>query len=85
MIENPLQYQGIDWLAMIFTFVAIWQIGNKNKIGFVIMMTGNSCWIAIGVMTDSLAMIIANIVFFIMNMRALIKWIKDVNVSEATA
>ena len=85
MIENPLQYLGIDWLAMFLTFIAIWQIGNKNKIGFVIMMTGNSCWIAIGAMTDSLAMIIANGVFFLMNTRALLKWMKDSMTAGATA
>ncbi|TXM07052.1 aminotransferase, partial [Vibrio parahaemolyticus] len=25
------QYYGIDWVAMVLTFLAIWQIGNKNK------------------------------------------------------
>ncbi|WP_062269317.1 hypothetical protein [Endozoicomonas arenosclerae] len=71
---TAFQYYGIDWLAMTFTFLAIWQIGNKNRIGFVLMMTGNSCWIAMGFLTDSLAMIIANIIFFLMNLRAVIKW-----------
>ncbi|MEH0091364.1 PnuC protein, partial [Vibrio alginolyticus] len=23
------QYYGIDWIAMVLTFLAIWQIGNK--------------------------------------------------------
>ncbi len=85
MIENPLQYLGIDWLAMVLTFLAIWQLGNKNRIGFIIMMSGNSCWIAVGVMTDSLAMIIANIVFFLMNARALFKWMKEAKSTEAPA
>ncbi|CAM3417196.1 nicotinamide mononucleotide transporter [Parendozoicomonas haliclonae] len=71
-----LNYYGIDWIAMVLTFLAIWQIGNKNKIGFLLMMGGNSSWIAIGYLSESMAMIIANIIFFSMNLRAIIKWSK---------
>ena len=69
-----LQFYGVDWIAMIFTFVAIWQIGNKNKMGFMLMMLGNTSWIVVGYLTGSLAMIIANIIFLLMNLRAIIKW-----------
>lgn len=58
------QYYGIDWVAMVLTFLAIWQIGNKNKIGFILMMCGNTGWVAVGYLTGSVAMIIANIIFF---------------------
>lgn len=68
------QYYGIDWVAMLLTFLAIWLIGNKNRIGFVLMMCGNTSWVAVGYLTESVAMIIANIIFFSMNMRAIIKW-----------
>ncbi len=68
------QYYGIDWVAMVLTFLAIWQIGNKNKIGFILMMCGNASWVAVGYLTGSVAMIIANIIFFSMNLRAIIKW-----------
>jgi len=67
-------YFGIDWIAMFFTFLAIWQIGNKNKIGFIFMMGGNVGWLALGFLTDSVAMILANGVFFVMNLRAVWKW-----------
>ncbi|MFD2176738.1 PnuC protein [Veronia pacifica] len=69
-----LQYFGIDWIAMVLTFLAIWQIGNKNKVGFMLMMLGNTSWIAVGYLTGSMAMIIANIIFLTMNLRAIIKW-----------
>ncbi|HHF3026261.1 TPA: aminotransferase, partial [Vibrio diabolicus] len=45
------QYYGIDWVAMVLTFLAIWQIGNKNKIGFILMMCGNTSWVAVGYLT----------------------------------
>lgn len=73
-LTNYLQYYGIDWLAMVFTFLAIYLIGNKTKAGFPLMMCGNTCWIAVGLMTTSLAMMIANLIFFLMNLRALLKW-----------
>lgn len=67
------QFYGVDWIAMVLTFLAIWQIGNKNKIGFILMICGNSSWVVVGYLTGSLAMVIANIIFLLMNIRAIIK------------
>jgi hypothetical protein len=78
-----LQFYGVDWIAMILTFLAIWQIGNKNKIGFILMMCGNSSWIVVGSLTGSLAMVIANLVFMSMNLRAILKWSKPDPISES--
>ncbi|MGC9401349.1 PnuC protein [Vibrio genomosp. F10 str. 9ZC157] len=80
-----LQFYGIDWIAMVLTFLAIWQIGNKNKIGFILMMCGNSSWIAVGYFTGSLAMVIANLIFMGMNLRAIMKWSKPAIVTEQQA
>ena len=71
------KYYGVDWLAMVFTFGAIYLLGNKSRRGFVLMMTGNSCWVVIGALSGSIAMVIANLVFLIMNARAWIKWSPD--------
>ena len=68
------QYFGIDWVATVFTFLAIYMIGNKNRYGFVIMMIGNASWIIIGYLTESIAMMVANGAFIAVNIRALIKW-----------
>lgn len=67
-------YYGIDWVAMVLTFLSIWQVGNKNKIGFILMMFGNTCWMSVGYMSGSLAMIVANFIFLGMNVRAILKW-----------
>ena len=69
-----LRYFGIDWVAMLFTFAAIYLLGNKSRGGFSLMMVGNSCWVVVGVLTGSVAMVIANLVFFLMNVRAWLKW-----------
>ncbi|MDD1780330.1 PnuC protein [Enterovibrio sp. ZSDZ35] len=79
---DVLQYYGIDWLAMVLTFLAIWQIGNKNKAGFYLMICGNTSWIGVGYLTDSIAMIIANVIFLLMNIRAIVKWSKPEELSE---
>ncbi|HSD38502.1 MAG TPA: hypothetical protein VLC92_13400 [Rhodocyclaceae bacterium] len=69
------QYFGIDWLAMSLTFAAIYMLGNKSRKGFIAMMLGNLCWAAIGTWAHSYAMIIANIGFFSMNVRAFVRWV----------
>jgi len=68
------QYYGSDWLAMVLTFTATYQLGNKKRYGFITMMSANLSWISVGIFTGSLAMIIANIIIFTMNLRAYLKW-----------
>ena len=36
------QYLGLDWLAMLLTFSAIYLLGNKTRYGFLVMMVGNA-------------------------------------------
>jgi len=73
-MTNIFQYYGIDWLAMAFTLVAIYQLGNKQRSGFILMIIGNLFWIGLGVFTTSLALIVANSIFAAMNLRGLRKW-----------
>ncbi len=62
---------GIPILAfLIFAYF----LGNKDRKGFIVMMSGNSCWIAMGFLVGSIGLIIANSVFFAMNTRGLLKW-----------
>ena len=68
------KHYGLDWLAMMFTFFAIYTLGNKNRNGFFIMMLGNASWIIIAIKVDSLAMALANLVFFILNGRGFLRW-----------
>ena len=68
------EYGGLDWLAMVLTFSAIYLLGNKSRVGFIVMMIGNLCWTAIGLLVHSYAMVIANLGFFSMNVRGYVKW-----------
>ena len=76
-MTDIFQYYGVDWIAMLFTLVAIYQLGNKQRSGFVLMIIGNSFWIGLGVFTASLALIVANAVFAAMNVRGLWKWSQE--------
>lgn len=67
-------YHGIDWVAMCLTFSAIYLLGNKSRMGFVVMMIGNLCWTLIGLWAQSYAMILANLGFLTMNLRGFMKW-----------
>jgi hypothetical protein len=78
-IQVMTEYLGLDWVAMVFTFSAIYLLGNKSRKGFIVMMTGNLCWAAIGLWAHSYAMIIANLSFFSMNVRGFIKWAPTVS------
>jgi len=68
------QYYGSDWLAVVLTFLATWQLGSKKRVGFITMMSANLGWMTVGYLTGSLAMIIANAVIFGMNLRAFVRW-----------
>ena len=64
-------------MVMALTFGAIYLLGNKARAGFILMMAGNTCWIIVGAFTESIAMMIANLVFLAMNARAWSKWSDD--------
>lgn len=74
MDDIAFRYMGVDWLAMCFTFAAIYLLGNKSRAGFATMMCGNTCWVVVGVLTSSIAMVAANVVFLGMNLRGWIRW-----------
>lgn len=69
-----LEYYGIDWAAMALTVIAIYLLGNKHWAGFALMIGGNLCWIVLGLLSDSIALMIANVVFIGMNVRGIWKW-----------
>jgi nicotinamide riboside transporter PnuC len=76
-----VNHYGLDWLAMVLTFGAIYLLGNKRRSGFAFMMAGNLCWVGVGVSASSIAMTMANVVFFTMNLRGLVRWSRKTEAS----
>ena len=73
---SVFKYYGIDWLAIFASFLAIYLLGNKNRNGFLTFMISNICYMIIGYLTNSIALIIGSIVFFVTNYRGWLKWTK---------
>jgi hypothetical protein len=68
-------YYGLDWLAMIFSLIAIYYVGNRKRSGFLFFVTANALWIILGVLLlQSYGIVIGNTVFLIMNVRGFIHW-----------
>jgi len=53
---------------------ALWQIGNGQQRGFALMIAANSAWLGVGLLTGSTAMVTANTVFALKNVRAPLRW-----------
>lgn len=67
-------YYGLDWLAMLASFVSIEMLKNKNKHGFVVAFLGSGCWLVFNGMAGSVAGVIANCLFSYEQIRAYSHW-----------
>jgi len=66
---------GLDWGAMIFSLLALYLIGRRNRVGFLSFIAANVCWVSIGWLTMSLAIMVGNIIFLILNLRGYRNWL----------
>jgi hypothetical protein len=70
-----LNYYGLDWLAMALSLLALWLIGNKNRMGFAVFVLANLTWIVVGVwLMQSAGIVLGNVVFLAMNVRGYLNW-----------
>ncbi len=69
-----MMWHGLDWLAMGFSLAALYLLGQKNPLGFISFMVANVCWIGIAVFTDSLAILLGNMLFMLFNLRGFLAW-----------
>lgn len=67
-------YFGLDWVATILTIIALYLMGEQKRAGFVYMIVGNLCWMAMGALAHSVALVFANVVFITLNWRGFRKW-----------
>ena len=69
-----MKFHGLDWMAMSFSLLALYLIGRKNRLGFLSFITANACWIFIGWLTMSGAIMVGNVVFLVLNLRGYWNW-----------
>jgi hypothetical protein len=71
------QYKGVDWLGMIFAAVSLVYLGQHRKLGFVFGLACNVAWLVFGIMTESVANIMANVLYMGFNIRGWKRWKED--------
>lgn len=76
-MELFLKYYTLDWLATGLSLLAVYLLGNKNKMGFISFSMANALWVFLGFsLMNSLGIAIGNIIFLTMNIRGYISWNK---------
>jgi Nicotinamide mononucleotide transporter len=73
-MEAAFKYFGLDWFGMLTSFAAVYLLGNKSRSGFSVFMLSNLTWIAVGVLTESVAIMFGNVIFFALNLRGYVRW-----------
>jgi hypothetical protein len=75
-----LNFYGVDWLAMALSLLAVWLLGNKNQLGFLVFIAANALWIVLGLtMIHSYGIVFGNLFFLVSNFRGYLKWMKQVD------
>jgi len=75
---------GLDWGAMIFSLLALYLIGRRNRVGFLSFIAANVCWVSIGWLTMSLAIMVGNVIFLLLNLRGYRNWMNTDSVRTKT-
>lgn len=76
MFEILTKYYGLDLIAMGITSLGIYLIGNKKQSGFLLAIIGGMIWIVFAILTQTIGLIIANIILIMLNLRGYLKWKK---------
>lgn len=79
IISKITLYYGVDWVAMGSTILSIYYLGSKKRIGFIWGGVAAISWLVFAGLVTSLASVIANIIFLMLNIRGYIHWIKEKN------
>jgi hypothetical protein len=72
-----MQYYGIDWFATICGLTAVFMLGSKNKLGFLIFMLASASWVTFGLIVGSWAIVAGSTIFFFMHLRGFLRWRRD--------
>ncbi|NOQ86300.1 MAG: PnuC protein [Deltaproteobacteria bacterium] len=73
-MEIIFKYHGIDWIAIIMTFLTLYYLGERRRFGFVFGIVASISWLIFGILVDSIANIVANVIFIALNLRGYLNW-----------
>ncbi len=84
-MDDPFRYLGADWTGFALTLGSLYMLGNHRRSGFLLGAASSVAWLVFSVMAGSTATVIANCVFFCMNLRGWAKWRAQPELATAEA
>jgi len=73
-MDRLLKYYGADWIGMVLILLSIYYVGKQRRCGFIYGVFGCSAWLAFGLMTESVASVLANSTYMVLNFNGYRKW-----------
>jgi nicotinamide riboside transporter PnuC len=73
-VIDLFRYYGSDWVGMVFGLISTYYLAKERKRGFLFGVVGGLGWIAFGVLTQSVAGVLANAIFILFNCRGFWRW-----------
>lgn len=67
-------YYGLDWVAMITSFLFMYYIGNKKRIGFLYGLMAAGAWIYTNTIAHLWAGVLLNVILIGLHVRGYLKW-----------
>ena len=76
MVDTILKFHGTDWVGMIFGLLSTVYLAREKRVGFVYGAVCGGGWLAFGVITESFASILSNVLVIGFNCHGWLRWKK---------
>jgi nicotinamide riboside transporter PnuC len=76
-------YLGLDWASMLFGFLGMYLLGNRNPVGFICAIIACALALIVSLMAEQNGFIVANIINSILAGLGLYKWRRSATRSVA--
>ncbi|HYG22820.1 MAG TPA: nicotinamide mononucleotide transporter [Verrucomicrobiae bacterium] len=83
MLEQLIKFKGADWVGMVFGLISTYLLAKGKRVGFVVGVVGGLGWVTFGILTGSIAGILANICFIGFNCHGYFCWKKKQEQAKA--
>lgn len=74
MFDYILKHRGVDWIAMVLMFISLIRLGDHKRDGFAWGLAATVAWAVFNGMVFSIAGVIANVIYFFLNLRGWLRW-----------
>ncbi len=74
MVEQLIKFKGADWVGMIFGLISTYYLAKGKRLGFIFGVVGGLGWVTFGILTGSVAGVLANICFIVVNCHGYVRW-----------